>query len=113
MKIQIDTTNKTITIEEDVNLHDFIEGINNLIPGGGWREYTLKITKITEWKEPIVIERDRDVKPFTQPWTVPNQYPQPWTTVPNIWYGTTTTRNTNDTTIRYDDLTNKTNKKFH
>jgi hypothetical protein len=34
MKLQLDTENKTITIEEDVNLHEFYEQINSILPGG-------------------------------------------------------------------------------
>lgn len=40
--MNIDTINKTITLEDDVNLHDFLEEINNLYPNGKWREFTLK-----------------------------------------------------------------------
>jgi len=76
MKIQLDTTNKTITIEEDINLNDFMEKINILLPGGEWREFTLKMTKITEWRDPIVV-------PNTAPTTTPT-FPNPWET-PNPW----------------------------
>jgi hypothetical protein len=88
MKIQLDTINKTITIEEDVNLHDFYEQINSLLPSGLWREFTLKVTEITKWKDPI-------------PWTPSNPYPtiDPYTPIgvpnttpynpPQIWYTTT------------------------
>jgi hypothetical protein len=55
MKIQLDTINKTITIEEDVNLHDFYEQINAILPDGRWREFTLMVSKIAEWREPITI----------------------------------------------------------
>lgn len=72
MKIQLDTVNKTITIEEDVNLHDFYEQINAILPDGKWREFTLKVGKIVEWREPL------------QP--LPNTYPYD----PQIWYTTNT-----------------------
>ena len=32
MKLQLDTTNKEITIEESVNLHDLYETLNDLLP---------------------------------------------------------------------------------
>jgi hypothetical protein len=41
MKIKLDTINKTIKIEEEVNLHDFYEQLNALLPDGKWREYSL------------------------------------------------------------------------
>lgn len=90
MKIQLDTQNKTITIEEDVNLHDFYEQLNGLLPGGIWREYTLKVTKITEWKDPITIPDPWIQQPWQQqPWS--NPYP---TTNPydNIIYTTSTNK---------------------
>lgn len=69
MKIQLDTIRKTITIEEDVNLHDFYEQINDLLPSGLWREFTLKVTKIVEWREPITPHTP--INPY-QPLTTPN-----------------------------------------
>jgi len=81
MKIQLDTLNKTITIEEDVNLHDFYEQINAILPDGKWREFTLKVGKIVEWKEPLHLPKRNPYEPLTTP--QPNTYP-------NIWYGTTT-----------------------
>lgn len=80
MKLQLDTTNKEITIEESVNLHDLYETLNDLLPGGKWREFTLKVEKIIEWKDPINIP----TQPFTNP--LPNTYPDP----SRIWYTDTT-----------------------
>ena len=34
MKIELDTKNKTITIKEDINLHDLYEELNNILPDG-------------------------------------------------------------------------------
>lgn len=39
MKIQIDTKNKTISVEEDVNLNDFINFIQTMLPD--WADYKL------------------------------------------------------------------------
>ena len=84
MKIQLDTIDKTITIEEDVNLHDFYEQINSILPGGLWREFTLKVTKIVEWREPITPHTP--INPY-QPIGVPNTNPyDPLNT--QIWYTT-------------------------
>lgn len=100
MKIQLDTTNKEIVIEESVNLHEFYQTINNLLPGGEWRDFTLKIEKIVEWRDPINIPN-----PLTEPI---NPYsPLPDTTNPyplfpdthRIWYDSNTS-----TSIGTDDL---------
>ena len=87
MKIQLDTINKTITIEEDVNLHDFYEEINSILPGGLWREFTLKVEKIKEWDNPITVTPHTPINPYTNP------YP----TYPQIWY--TTSNSDKDTLI--------------
>lgn len=81
MKLQLDTENKTITIEEDVNLHEFYEQINNILPGGLWREFTLKVEKIREWNNPITVTPQTPQTPLTP-------YPP---TYPQIWYGTSNT----------------------
>lgn len=82
MKVQLDTINKTITIEEDVNLHDFYEQINAILPDGKWREFTLKVGKIVEWRQPITITPDTTpINPYTNPY-------DPLGT--QIWYATST-----------------------
>jgi hypothetical protein len=93
MRIQLDTINKTITIEEDVNLHDFYEELNSLLPGGLWREFTLKVSKIKDWENPINI-------PPTTPhiWDpTPNSFPpydNPYPpSFPQVWYTTSGTDN--------------------
>ena len=67
MKIQLDTENKTITINEDIKLHDFHEQINVLLPGGLWREFTLKVGKINKWKDPIIVDPYKPPN-INQPW---------------------------------------------
>ena len=112
MKIQLDTVNKTITIEEDVNLHDFYEELNGLLPGGLWRDFTLKVEKIREWNNPITITPiDPNPSPYTNPypqinpgidpWTTPNNYP------PQIWY---TTSNSNNDLVLNTGIYNITTK---
>lgn len=79
MKIQLDTINKTITIEEDVNLHDFYEQINAILPDGRWREFTLKVSKIVEWREPITITTPQQpINPYDTPTTNPSPYGPFW-----------------------------------
>ncbi len=95
MKIQLDTVNKTIQIEEDVNLHDFYEQINGLLPGGLWRDFTLKVGKLVEWKEPYKVTPNTPFNPYN-PLTNPNPYQSP-PFDPNqgqqIWYTTSTDNN--------------------
>lgn len=76
MKIQIDTTNKTITVNEEVNLLEFIEYLKN-IPN--WELYTIK--GIIEWvpyyipQQPIIVPLgDRQIIPYT-PITSPYNEP--------------------------------------
>jgi hypothetical protein len=97
MKLQLDTENKTITIEEDVNLHEFYEQINSILPGGLWREFTLKVGKIREWNNPITITPYTPINPFAPIDPNPSPYTNPYPTYPHIWY--TTSNSDNDTLI--------------
>ncbi len=55
MKLQINDTAKTIKIEGEVNLGEFIEKISKLIPE--WKEYTLLTnTIINNWSTPIMVQ---------------------------------------------------------
>lgn len=62
MKLQIDTTLKTIKIEEPINLGDFIDMLNKLFPNNLWKEFKLLTEVIVNWNSPITI----------QPYIVPN-----------------------------------------
>lgn len=102
MKIQLDTINKTITIEEDVNLHEFYEQINSLLPGGLWRDFTLKVEKIKEWNNPITVTPHTPINPF-----IPvNPNPGPYT-YPNVWYTTSNTNNGSTLTTGIYNITTK------
>ena len=89
MKIQLDTENKTIVIEEDINLHDFHEQINLLLPGGLWRDFTLKVGKIKKWGDPIVVDPQPSPN-INQPWNPVQPNTNPYPGYPQIWYTTTT-----------------------
>lgn len=52
MKIQLDTVNKTIKIEEDINLREFITKMKVLL-GKEYEEYILLPETITYWTNPI------------------------------------------------------------
>ena len=80
MRIQLDTTEKTITIEEDVNLHNFYEQINSLLPNGLWREFTLKVSVIKEWENPISIPNISNPQPYHPQSPYDNPYSPVWYT---------------------------------
>lgn len=70
MKIQLDTTNKTIKIEENVLLSKLVDTLDSLLPNKEWKKYTLETnTTINHWHEPYVI-RERYREPFwpSSPW---------------------------------------------
>lgn len=66
MKIQLDTTNKTIKVEDNIKMGEFINQIKKFLPNGLWKEFTLETSTIINWSNPIVIE------PYTP------KYPYPW-----------------------------------
>lgn len=67
MKIQLDTENKRIKLESDVELSKLVETLDELLPDGKWREFTLQTnTTITRWDFPVII-RERSSWP-TYPW---------------------------------------------
>ena len=69
MKIQIDTTNKTLKIEENVKLSKFMDWVKKLLPNNEWKEFTLETnTTIIGWQNPIYIDRYVEpLKPY-YPW---------------------------------------------
>jgi len=68
MKIQIDTEAKTIKLEGQVILSEFIDKIEKLFPDGAWKEYKLETnTIIQNWGNPIVINPYNPYQ-FTSPW---------------------------------------------
>lgn len=56
MKIQLDTENKVIKVNDNVNLKELFDMVNNLLGEKGWEEYSLNTT-------PINITEN-----FTPPW---------------------------------------------
>ena len=57
MRIQIDTVQKTIRVEESVNLGRFIKMIKQMVPN--WKKYVLQPGGIVDWVSPIYIEKYR------------------------------------------------------
>ena len=81
MKLQLDTTNKTIKVEGSVNLNELFEALKKLLPQGEWKEFTLEANTTITWVNPITI----------QPWGYPYN-PYPWWGSPIITYGGGTQR---------------------
>jgi hypothetical protein len=67
MKLQLDTDNKTIKIEDKVNLGDFVEMLEKLLPYGKWREFSLETNVSVVWNSPPIV-----IEPY-RPW-----WQQPW-----------------------------------
>jgi hypothetical protein len=66
MKIQLDTTNKTVKIEENVKVSKLIATLKKLLPED-WKEFTLEThTTINNWGSPYII-KEYPVCP-TYPW---------------------------------------------
>ncbi len=54
MKIQLDTTAKIIRFDEVINLGDFFDKIQEMLPGDIWREFTVDVSAINTviWRDP-------------------------------------------------------------
>lgn len=55
MKIQLDTDQKTIKIESDVTLQKLVETLESMLPGGKWKEFTLKTNVTVNWGSNSII----------------------------------------------------------
>ena len=77
MKIQLDTTGKTIKVEGSVNLNELFEALKKLLPQGEWKEFTLEANTTITWVNPITIQ------PYVYPY-----HPYPWWGSPVITCGT-------------------------
>lgn len=57
MKLQIDTTNKTIKVEGDVVISELIATLSKMFPKDEWKEFLLKTeTQIVNWGYPIYVK---------------------------------------------------------
>ncbi len=69
MKLQLDTTAKTVKIESDIKVSLLIKTLKEMLPND-WKNFTLQTnTVIKHWANPIVW-------PIVQPYIQP--YYQPW-----------------------------------
>jgi len=49
MKLQIDTGEKVIKVEEKVNLGEFIQTLKKIFPRGDWRNYSIDCNNTITW----------------------------------------------------------------
>ena len=71
MKIQLDTTEKIIRLEETVEIGELLKILDRLLPNDEWKKFKLETNSIINWVNPIVIE----------PYKYPYPYPYyPWVT---------------------------------
>lgn len=84
MKIQIDTTAKTIKVEGNINLSDLFDALQKLLPEEEWKNFSLQAVTVIEWVNPITIPYVPYV-PY-----VPTQPYVPWYGSPIITCGTFT-----------------------
>ena len=92
MKIQIDTDNKTITINEDVLFKTLIAELDKLFPNKSWEHFKLLTTPIVNWVSPIIIEPYYPTHPTYPTYPTYDTYP---------WILTGTTFNTNGITDNF------------
>lgn len=78
MKLQLDLDNKTIRIEDKVNLSELYDVLKKLLPQGEWKEFSIVTGTQIVWAEPIIINPSP---------TLPIS-PYPWWTNPIITCGT-------------------------
>jgi len=74
MKLQLDTTERIIRVEETVNLGELFDLLEKLLPNEMWRAFKLETQTVISWVNPITI---------IEPSKYPDPYPwwrQPWFT---------------------------------
>jgi hypothetical protein len=67
MKLQLDTQAKTIKFEESEKLGKLVAIIQKMLPDDEWKDYTLIPQIITNWANPIIVQRWDDY-----PWVRPS-----------------------------------------
>jgi hypothetical protein len=83
MKIQLDTDNKIIRLDERVNLREFIKLLEGILPNGIWKEFTLETNIVINWTHPMIV------------FNTNTPYQNPWWNQPQIMYDS-------DTGIKYE-----------
>lgn len=72
MKLQLDTNSKTIKLEESINLGEFQELLEKILPNDQWKEYKLETNTTISWQSPIIIDRYNPAPYY--PWWSPQPY---------------------------------------
>jgi hypothetical protein len=69
MKLQLDTTNKTVKIENDIKVSQLIKTLKSMLPND-WKDFTLQTNvTINNWTNPIVWPIVQPtIQPYYQPW---------------------------------------------
>lgn len=72
MKIQLDTKEKTIKVEENVLLKELFMALDKFLPNREWESFTLQTNVIiNNWSNPIYITNPRIYpQPCTYPWYI-------------------------------------------
>lgn len=96
MKIQLDTVNKIIKLENEINLGELVKNLEAILPHGEWKKFTLEThTTIQNWSSPtlFIIEKVYPRRQVEYPWwngtycsttTLPNSVYQSQTGIHNI-----------------------------
>lgn len=70
LKLQLDTTKKTIKIDEDVKLTKLMSVVKRLLPNGEWMDFTLQTNTVIEhWTQPYRWYWNEPVYPWYTPVT--------------------------------------------
>jgi hypothetical protein len=76
MKLQLDTIQKTIKIEEAINLGELFKTLESLLPNKEWKKFSIEVGVIYNWVSPINIPYPVIIP---QPYPVTPPYnPYPW-----------------------------------
>jgi len=73
MKIQLDTENKEIKVEETVNLGELTETLEKLLPNGEWKSFKLNTQTEINWTPnpfgvPYQPYQPHNPMPWERPW---------------------------------------------
>ena len=78
MRININSTEKIIRLEEQVNLGELFTFLEEILPDLKWREYSIEGNVVYNVSNPIVVNPNYLTPPFS-PYT-PNPVTHPWVT---------------------------------
>jgi len=74
MNIQINDTNKTIKLIDDIKLDELFDKLEILFPNKGWREYTLQFEKNYVLNPTIPGNPTTPINPWNEPYWPWNPY---------------------------------------